>query len=69
MQPMGDQPMKAPNTNTIEKGEVNEQHQNVEEVVVQRNLISLSTTHQEMPRTITQMRVVNVCNDDNHEPV
>jgi hypothetical protein len=29
----------------------------------------LSTTHQQTPRIITQLKVVNVQNDDNHEHV
>jgi len=36
---------------------------------VYRDLVALSTTHQETPRTITQPRVVSVHNDDNHEIV
>jgi hypothetical protein len=36
---------------------------------MQRNPIALSTTHQETPQTITQLRVVSVDNDDNHEHV
>ncbi len=61
--------MNAPNTNATQRGEVNEQHQNVIEPVVQKDLVGFSTTHQETPRTITQPRVVNVHNDDNHELV
>jgi hypothetical protein len=66
---MGDEPMNAPNTNATQRGKVNEQHQNVVELIVQRDPITLSTTHQETPRTITQPRVVNVHNDDFHEPI
>jgi hypothetical protein len=45
------------------------QHQNVVKLVMQRDPIVFSTTHQETPRTITQPRVVNVHNDANHELV
>jgi hypothetical protein len=37
------------------------------EPIMQRNPIALLTTHQETPWTITQLRVVSVHNDDNHE--
>jgi hypothetical protein len=36
---------------------------------VQRDLVTLSTTHQKTPWTITQPKVVSVHNDDNHEPI
>jgi len=36
---------------------------------MQKDLVALSTTHQETPRTITQPRVLNVHNDDTHEHV
>jgi len=36
---------------------------------MQKDPIAFSTTHQETPQTITQPRVVNVHNDDNHEHV
>ncbi len=36
---------------------------------MQRNPIVFSTTHQKTPQTITQSKVVNVHNDDNHEPI
>jgi hypothetical protein len=36
---------------------------------MQKDLIVLSTTHQQTPRTITQSKVVNVLNDNNHELV
>ncbi len=29
----------------------------------------LSTIHRETPQTITQPKIVNVHNDDNHEPI
>jgi hypothetical protein len=34
MQPMGNEPMNAPNTKATQRGEVNEQHQNVAKFVV-----------------------------------
>jgi len=34
---------------------------------MQKDLVAFSTTHQETPQTISQPRVVNVHNDDNHE--
>jgi len=46
-----------------------EQHQNVAKPITQKNPITLSTTRQETPQTITQRKVVNVHNDDNHEPI
>ncbi len=61
--------MNAPNTDATQRGEINEQHQNVEEPVMERNPVVLSTGHQKKPRTIMQSKVVNVHNDDNHEPV
>jgi hypothetical protein len=36
---------------------------------MQINIVALSTTHQETPRTITQPKVVSVHNDENHELV
>jgi len=61
--------MNMPNTNATQKEEVNEQHQNVTKPVMKRNPTTLSTIHQETPRTITQPRVVSVYHDDNHELV
>ncbi len=61
--------MNAPNMNATQRGEINEQHQNVTNLVVERDLIVLSTTHQKTPRIITQPKVVSVHNDDNHEHV
>jgi hypothetical protein len=66
---MGDEPMNAPNMDASQRGKINEQHQNVIDSVVQRDLTTFSTTHQETPRTTTQPRVVNVHNGDNHELV
>ncbi len=43
--PWEDEPMNAPNTNVAQRGEVNEQHQNVAKLVVQRDPIALSTIH------------------------
>jgi hypothetical protein len=65
---MGNEPMNVPNIDASHRGEINEQ-QNVAELVVQRDLVALSTTHQKTPQTITQPRVMNVYNDDNHEPI
>jgi hypothetical protein len=65
---MGNEPMNVPNIDASHRGEINE-HQNVAELVVQRDLVALSTTHQKTPQTITQPRVMNVYNDDNHEPI
>jgi hypothetical protein len=64
---MGDKLVNAPNMNATQRGEINEQHQNVTKLVVERDLIVFSTTHQETPRIITQPRVVSVHNDDNDE--
>ncbi len=50
---MGDEPVNAPNMDAAQKGEVNEQHQNVVKLIMQRDSIAFSTTHQETPRTIT----------------
>ncbi len=61
--------MNAPNMDVAQRGEVNEQHQNVAKPVVQKDLVVLSTTHQETPRTTTQPRVMNIYNGDNHELV
>jgi hypothetical protein len=69
MQHMGDEHVNAPNTDATQRGEVNEQHQNVTKPIVQRDPIALSTTHQETPRIRTQLKVVNVHNGDNHEPI
>jgi len=66
---MGDEPMNAPNMDVTQRGEISEQHQNVAKPVVQKNLVVLSTIHQETPQTITQPKVVNVHNGDNHEPI
>jgi len=69
MQPMGNEVMNAPNTNATQRGKVNEQHQIVAELVVQRDPTMLSTTHKRTPRRITQPRVMNVYHDDNRERV
>jgi hypothetical protein len=37
------------NTNVAQRGRINEQHQNVIEPIVQRDLIVFSTIHQETP--------------------
>jgi hypothetical protein len=66
---MGNKPVNAPNTNATQRREVNEQHQNVVESIMQRDLTMLSTTHQETRRTITQPHAMNVHHDDNHEPI
>jgi len=65
---MGNELVNAPNTDATQRGEVNE-HQNVAEAVVERDPITISTTHQKTPQTITQSKVVSVHNDDNHEHV
>jgi hypothetical protein len=36
--------MNAPNTDAAQRGKANEQHQNVSELVVQKNPTALSTT-------------------------
>jgi hypothetical protein len=41
----------------------------VAEAIVKTDPTTLSTIHQETPRTTTQPRVVNVHNGDNHEPI
>ncbi len=69
MQPMGNELVNAPKMDATQRGEVNEQHQNVKKSVIQRNLVAFSTIHQETSQTITQSRVVSVHNDDNHEPI
>jgi hypothetical protein len=45
---MGDELVNVPNIDVAHRGEVNE-HQNVIEPVVQRDLLTLSITHQETP--------------------
>ncbi len=49
VQPTRDELVNAPNTNATQRGEVNEQHQNVAKPIVQRDPIMFSTTHQETP--------------------
>jgi hypothetical protein len=66
---MGNELVNAPKTDATQRGEVNEQHQNVEKSVIERNLVAFSTIHQKTSQTITQSRVVSVHNDDNHEHV
>ncbi len=51
MQPMGDETVNAPKIDATQRGEVNEQHQNIVEPVVQKDPITLSTIYQEMPPT------------------
>jgi hypothetical protein len=46
---MGDEPVNAPNMDAAQKGEVNEQHQNVAKPIMRKDLASISTTHQETP--------------------
>ncbi len=55
--------------NATQKGEVNEQHQNVTKPVIQKDLATFSTTHQKTPQTTTQPRVMNFYNGDNHKLV
>jgi hypothetical protein len=55
-----DECLNAPHLNAVQKGKVNEQHQNAIEPIVQKDPTTLSTTHQETPGTTTQPRVVNV---------
>jgi hypothetical protein len=66
---VGNEHVNAPNTDVAQRGEVNEKHQNVVNSVVQKEPVTFSTTHQETPRTITQLRLANVHNHDNHEHV
>jgi hypothetical protein len=42
---MKNKPMNAPNMDATQRGEVNEQHQNVAEPIMQKDLATLSTTH------------------------
>jgi hypothetical protein len=42
---MGNEPMNASNTNATQKGKINEQHQNVGKLVVQKAPTTLSTIH------------------------
>jgi hypothetical protein len=42
---MGNKPVNAPNMDVAKKGKTNEQHQNATELVVQKDLIVLSTIH------------------------
>jgi len=51
------------------RGEMNEQHQNVTKLVVQKDPIMFSITHQETPQIITQPWAMGVHNDDNHKPI
>jgi hypothetical protein len=46
---MGNNLVNAPNTNVAQRGRVDEQHQNVVKLIVQRDLAMFSTTHQETP--------------------
>jgi hypothetical protein len=64
---MGNKHVNVPNTNATQRGEANEKHQNVVELIVQRDLVMFSTIHQKTPRIITQPHVVSVHHDDNHE--
>ncbi len=43
---MGNKLVNAPTMDATQRGKANEPHQNVAKVVVQRNPITLSTTHQ-----------------------
>jgi hypothetical protein len=66
---MGNKLVNSLNTNVTQRGEINEQHQNVIKLIVQRDLAMLSATHQETPQTITQPHAVSVHHDDNHEHI
>ncbi len=66
---MGNKLVNAPNTDATQRGEVNEQHQNAVEPVVQKDATVFSTIHQASPQTSTQLHVVNVHHDDSHEHV
>jgi hypothetical protein len=65
---MGNEPINASNVDATQKGKVNIQHPNVAKHVVQRDPTVLYTTHQ-TPQTSTQLRVMNVHNGGNHEPI
>jgi len=64
---MGDEPVNALNMDATQREKVNKQHQNVAKPIVERDLIVLLTIHKKTPQIITQLRVENVHNDDNHE--
>jgi hypothetical protein len=49
MQPMGDELVTTPNMDATQRGEINDQHQNVAELIMQRDPTMLSTIHQETP--------------------
>ncbi len=49
MQPKGDEHVNAPNMDVAQKGNVNEQHQNVAKLVMQSDVRAFSTTHQKTP--------------------
>ncbi len=66
---MATKPMNAPITNATQKGETNEQHQNVTKPIMFRDPTVLSTTHQVTSQTSTQPWAMNVRRDDNHEHV
>ncbi len=68
VQPMGNESMNASNMDATQRGEVNEQNQNATKQVVQKDPVVLSTSHQ-TPQTSTQLKVMNVHNGDNHEPI
>jgi hypothetical protein len=65
---MGNKSMNASNVDVAQRGEVNEQHQNVAKQVVKKDPVMFFTIHQ-TPQTSTQSRVVSVHNGDNHELV
>jgi hypothetical protein len=53
MQPMGNEPMNALNTNVAQREETNEQHKNAAKLVVQKDPTVLLTTHQIISHTST----------------
>jgi hypothetical protein len=46
---MGNEHVTTPNMDVTQRGEVNDQHQNVVEPIMQRDLTTLSTIHQKTP--------------------
>jgi hypothetical protein len=55
---MGNKLVNAPNIDATQRGKANEQHKKRIKLVVQRDLVAFSTTHQATPQTSTHPHVV-----------
>jgi hypothetical protein len=69
VQLMGNELVNAPNMDTTQWVEANEQHQFAIKPIVLKNLALPSTTYQVTPQTLTQRRTMSILNGVNNKLV